>query len=209
MRNTLLVAGPALVLCGAVAAGPAAFAAAPDPGGHPSPTHSAGPGPIVGAARISVSPSEARTGQTVQLSGACAPYPGATVQSVSSQAGTVTLTDRSPQHIRGQLHITAGAGTYQVNLVCSNGKAAATLKVDGAPAHHHHRGGSSAGTGSPATPSSHHQGTVPKGAPRTGESGASSVNEDVALAGIGAAGAAAMAGAILVTARRNREHDNG
>ncbi|GAA0348897.1 hypothetical protein [Streptomyces blastmyceticus] len=208
MRNALLVAGPALALCGAVALTPVAFASTPDPGGSPSPTHSSSPGPVVGAARISVSPSEARTGQTVQISGSCAPYPGATVKSVASQAGQVTLTDHDPQHIRGRLHITAGAGTYQVNLVCSNGKAAATLKVDAAPAPRHHGGGSTTGNSTPATTPSQHQGTVPKGAPRTGESGVSGVNEDAALAGVGAAGAAAMAGAILVAARRNHEHDS-
>ncbi|MEU5425032.1 hypothetical protein AB0H73_05415 [Streptomyces olivoreticuli] len=208
MRNALLVAGPALALCGAVALTPVAFASTPGPGGSPSLTHSSSPAPVVGAARISVNPSEARTGQTVQISGSCAPYPGATVKSVASQAGEVTLTDHDPQHIRGRLHITAGAGTYQVNLVCSNGKAATTLKVDAAPAHHRHGGGASAGDNTPATTPSQHQGTVPKGAPRTGESGTSELNEDVALAGVGAAGAAAMAGAILVTARRNREHDS-
>ncbi|MBH1934505.1 hypothetical protein I5Q34_09430 [Streptomyces sp. AV19] len=201
--------GSALVLGGALGA-PAAVA---DPPPRPD--------PLVGAATIGISPHETVNGKTVSITGACAPYPGASVRSVSSRAGQVGLTDIRPEHIRGTLLVTAGQGTYPVRLVCSNGSAQTQLRVDASPpgpapapqphpvnpAHHgqnggrglapvHHTTGQTAGTG-PRTAS----GTVPQGAPRTGAapSNGDAWDADLFLAGVGVA---VVAGTIVVTVRR-------
>ncbi|MBB5118759.1 hypothetical protein AF335_06390 [Streptomyces eurocidicus] len=211
MRTTLITASSALALCGALTFAPLAAAA----GGSGSPSGGTGPGPLVGAAKISVSPREARTGQTVDISGSCAPYPGATVKSVASQAGTITLNRTDPQHVQGRLHITARPGTYPVKLICSNGTAGTTLKVDPAapkpqprpngttPAHH--AAGASARQG---TAPSQATAKVPKGAPRTGESTGGTVNDDMILAGCGVVAAAAIALAVSRSRREEKEKES-
>ncbi|MCD9141127.1 hypothetical protein [Streptomyces albireticuli] len=212
MHTTLVTAGSALALCGALAFAPVATAAGGS-GGSGSPSGGSGQGPLVGAARISVSPSEARTGQTVNISGSCAPYPGATVKSVSSRAGAVTLTRTDPQHIQGRLHITARPGTYPVKLVCSNGTAGTTLKVDpAAPAPRPRPGGttpahqaSGASLRQHSAAPSHETAKIPKGAPRTGESTGGTVNDDMILAGCGVVAVAAAALALS----RQRAGDKG
>lgn len=210
MRTTLITASSALALCGALTFAPLAAAA----GGSGSPSNGSGPGPLVGAPKITVSPGEARTGQTVNVSGSCAPYPGASVKSVTSQAGTITLTHPDPQHVQGRLHITARPGTYPVKLVCSNGTAGTTLKVDPAapkpqpqprpggttPAHH----ASSAPARHGSAPA-HAAAKIPKGAPRTGESTGGTVNDDMILAGCGVVAVAAIALAVS----RNRREEKG
>ncbi|UQI46767.1 hypothetical protein M1P56_21660 [Streptomyces sp. HU2014] len=211
MNTTLVTAGSALALCGALAFAPVATAAGGSGGSGGS-----GHGPLVGAARISVSPSEARTGQTVNISGSCAPYPGATVKSVTSQAGAVTLTRTDPQDIQGRLHITARPGTYPVKLVCSNGTAGTTLKVDPAtpgPRPHpggttpaHHAAKASLRQHSAALP--HGSAKIPKGAPRTGESTGGGVNNDMILAGCGVVAVAAVALATSRHLRQEKEKEN-
>ncbi|GAA0401040.1 hypothetical protein [Streptomyces luteireticuli] len=203
MRRILCAAGSAVVLGGTLAAAPAALADPP-----PQPPR---PTPVVGAATIDISPHETRTGRTVSITGACAPYPGASVRSVSSAAGTVSLTDIRPEHIRGTLLVTAGEGTYPVRLVCSNGSAQTQLRVDAPapgpapkpqprPAHH---GGSHRGLApvNRQTGQTTATGTVPQGAPRTGVAAPDNDawDTDLFLAGVGVA---VVAGAIVVTVRR-------
>lgn len=205
--------GSALVLGGAMAAAPAALA---DPPPRPN--------PLVGAAVIDISPHQTVNGKTVTITGACAPYPGASVSSVSSAAGQVGLTDIRPQHIRGTLNVTAGEGTYPVRLVCSNGSAQTQLRVmapgpgpaprpqpqpPAHPAHHGQdgrglvpvhrqpgRAGRTTATGSTAPPA-----TVPQGAPRTGAaaSGGDTWDKDLFLGGVGVA---VVAGLVIMTVRR-------
>ncbi|KNB52349.1 hypothetical protein [Streptomyces caatingaensis] len=220
MRRILRAAatGSALVLGGALAAAPAALA-------DPSPA----PDPVVGAAVIGISPHETVHGRTVSISGACAPYPGASVTSVSSPAGTVGLTDVRPQHIRGTLRVTAGQGAYPVSLVCSNGGARTQLRVDAPPprpgprpapaprppappAHHgrapdrglvpvHRPAGHAGQAGRAVAADPAHPAAVPQGAPRSGAPAANGDSRDTGLF-LGGVAVAVVAGVIVMTVRR-------
>ncbi|MGI5341852.1 hypothetical protein ACQEVS_32835 [Streptomyces sp. CA-181903] len=175
MRRTLCAAATAAVLGSGAAAGPAALADPPQP---PPPAH------LVGAATIDISPHETLTGRTVSITGACAPYPGAGVRSVSSAAGPVDLTDLDPAHIRGTLLVTAGEGTYPVRLVCSNGSAETQLRVDApapgpAPTPH-------PGPPAPAQPGGHSGAPAPANQ-RVGYTGPGGLTEQRAQGGMASA----------------------
>ncbi|MFF7635175.1 hypothetical protein ACFZB9_18770 [Kitasatospora sp. NPDC008050] len=134
MRINTVAACSAIALCGALALTPAAASAC------------AAKGAPSGVAKVSVQPRTAHPGQTVTVLGACAKGPGATLKSLTSNAGNVKITDRDPQHIRGTLRVDFGPSDYHVVLVCGNSQGGTLLPVTAAPAaaaapHHQHRAG--------------------------------------------------------------------
>lgn len=136
MRTTTLAACSAVALGGALALTPAVASAS---------TAKAAPS---GVATVAVQPRTAHPGQTVTVLGSCAKGPGATLKSLTSNAGNVKITDRDPQHIRGTLRVGFGPSDYHVVLVCTNSQGGTLLPVTPAPAPkpapqqpgHHHRG---------------------------------------------------------------------
>jgi hypothetical protein len=159
MRSSIVAS--ALTLCGVVACVPVALAnpASAQPSSPArSSTASLPAHPAVGAGKLTLTPSTARTGRTIRVTGAAAPYPGARYVSVQTKAGVVHITSTRAQHVRGFLRINAGPGNYLVVMKFSNGNAVARLHVVGCHA--------PSGRPVPAKSAPQHRRTATKDAPR-------------------------------------------